>query len=315
MNELRKDYLLDKWVIIASGRKKRPSDFVHETEEVGGVCYFCPGNENMTPPEICRVEEGGKWAIRCFPNKFPAVSLEDGKKQDGFLTSRPAYGEHEIVVETSRHDEDFADLSVERIVMALEVYSGRIEELKRRNGIKYVSLFRNKGNGAGASFAHSHAQIISLPMVPPEVLEKIEVSKRYAKEKGACPYCGIWKKEVKSERQIFEDENVAAFAPYASRFPFAAQVMPKRHIGQLGEMTAEEKRSFATAIKKILKKLDLEMGDPAYNMLFHIAPVSDEMHLHVEVFPRVSKYAGFEFGTGIIINIVPPEEAAEFYRS
>ncbi|ODS39428.1 MAG: hypothetical protein A7316_11065 [Candidatus Altiarchaeales archaeon WOR_SM1_86-2] len=304
-NELRKDYILDNWVIISPARKKRPRDFKKKEEEVKeGICYFCPGNEHLTPPEISRVEENGRWIIRCFPNKFPAVSLEGGS----------AHGEHEIVVETNEHGKELEDLSVDHLVKVLDFYSWRIEKLKSKEGVEYVVLFRNKGKEAGASFTHTHAQLISLPLVPPIVKEKIAASKKYADENGTCPYCDILKKEMGGERRILEDENACAFAPFASRFPFEAWIMPKRHIGRIGSMNEDEKRSFAKVFKKIMLKLRSMLGDPDYNLLFYLAPAGDELHFHLEICPRIAKWAGFEFGSGIIINTMGPEDAAGFYR-
>ena len=316
MNELRKDYILDRWVIISTERKKRPNDFIEGGGKVKeGICYFCPGNEHLTPPEISRVEENGEWIIRCFPNKFPAVSLEQGEKQENFLKKYPAYGEHEIVVETNKHGEELEDLGVEHLVKVLDTYGERIDEMMGKEGVKYAVLFRNEGSFAGASFIHTHTQIISLPIIPPIVKEKIDAQAEYLKSNGTCPYCDIWKKEMKSERKITEDDNIAAFAPYASRFPFEVWIMPKRHVGKISSLSKDEKHSFAVMFKKIMTKLDSMLNNPPYNLLFYVAPEGDDLHFHIEICPRLAKWAGFEFGSGIVINTMSPEDAAEFYRN
>jgi len=200
------------------------------------------------------------------------------------------------------------------LVKVLDFYSGRIEKLKSKEGVEYVVLFRNKGKEAGASFTHTHAQLISLPLVPPDVKEKIAASKKYADENGTCPYCDIWKEEMEGERRIMEDENACAFTPFASRFPFEVWIMPKRHLGQIGSMNEYEKRSFVKIFKKIMLKLRSMLGNPDYNLLFYLAPAGDELHFHLEICPRIAKWAGFEFGSGIIINTMSPEDAAGFYK-
>jgi len=291
MNELRKDYILDRWVIIAKGRGKRPQHFVQKPRKVKEkVCFFCPGNEDSTPPEIARVEEKGKWIIRNFPNKFPATKW------------------HEIIVETPNHDECLGDIGVEHIAKVLRMYSERQRAIEKSSRVKYVSIFKNSGEMGGASLPHSHTQLIGLTMIPPLVKDEVRASK------GDCSFCEVWKEEVKSSRLVYEDEYTAVFAPFASRFPFEAWMMPKRHIGSLDEMDKKEMVSFAGALKKVLSALNSSLNYPPYNFVLHHAPEGKDLHFHLELLPRLSRFAGFEFGTGIVINTMPPELAAEHYR-
>jgi len=298
MNELRKDYLLNRWVIIAKGRGKRPQHFVQKPGKIKEkVCFFCPGNEDTTPPEISRVEEKGKWIIRCFPNKFPATDW------------------HEIIVETPDHTENLGDLSVDHIVKVLEMYSERHIAMGANPKVKYVSIFKNKGEIAGASLPHSHTQLVGLTSVPPLVSKEIRASRK------KCPFCTIWRDEVKSSRLVYENRYTAAFAPFASRFPFEVWLMPKRHVGTLVEMKRKEMTSFAETLKRILSALNSSLNYPPYNFVLHYAPEGlhhapkcKDLHLHLELLPRLSKFAGFEFGTDIIINVMPPEIAADHYR-
>ena len=310
-NELRKDYVLDRWVIVATGRGKRPDEFrkTREYETKAGVCYFCPGNESMTPPEISRVREGEGWSIRVFPNKFPAVTLDADKS----MSATPAYGEHDVIVETPQHDKGLSDLPVEHLARVLEVYSQRIEELSRREGIAYVMAFKNWGREAGASLEHTHTQLVSTPFVPKLVKEELEAARVYKSEKGSCPYCDAWKKEVSSERLIMQDENIAAFTPYASRVPMEAWIMPKRHVGRLKDLGGNELSSMAAALKTTLGKLK-GLGDTPYNYYLHISPENEDYHMHIEILPKMAVWAGFELGSEVYINTLTPEAAAEYYR-
>ena len=314
-NELRRDYFLDRQVIIAVGRGKRPTDYKHggAGEEDGGkACFFCPGNEHTTPPEISRIGEGGRWVVRVFPNKFPAVKPEGGEAADAV---EPAYGYHEVVVESPEHGETVADLSVDRIAEVLEVYSRRIDYMLSDPRVKYALVFKNHGKTAGASLSHTHTQIISLPVVPELVRMEAEAAGRYSGDKGTCPICDAWKKESKGPRAVWEDGKTAAFAPYASRSPMEAWIMPKRHVRQLSELTGEERLSLAEGLKLVLRRLNEGLGNPPYNMYFHVSPADGDLHLHAEILPRLSVWAGFEMGSGIMINTMPPETAAGFYRS
>lgn len=312
MNELRKDYLLDRWVIIASGRSKRPQLVEGQAPAGEGkkkTCFFCPGSEHTTPPEISRVSVDGQWIIRVFPNKYPALTLEEGDRVEGeSYTMRPAYGSHEVIVESSRHDADLADLSVSHLMKVFDVYQERINALQEVEGIKYVLVFKNKGAEGGASLEHTHTQVTALPVVPPLVKRELEA----VKKSGGCPFCEILSRELGSGRRVFEDEHVAVFTPYASRFPYEVWLMPKEHRKTLGELTGEEKESMADALKKLLTKIN--SGFSAYNFYMHVAPKDDDLHFHIELFPKSSRWAGFEYGSDIIINTTTPEYAAEYYR-
>ena len=317
MNELRKDYLLDRWVIIAKDRMQRPDQFVkkHVCEKKEGFCFFCPGSESSTPQEIARFEVDGRWAIRVFPNKFSATTSEYKDFGRGLFLGKSAYGKHEVIVETPDHEKRLGDLSDKYMEKVLDMYVSRISENKKDPRIKYVLLFKNEGDEAGTSLVHSHSQLISLGIVPPAVMDEVRAARRYKKDKGRCAYCDIWKKESTGERRIWEDKQVALFAPYASRFPFEAWVVPKRHVTTPEDMSAKEKRSFAKAFMKLIRRLDSSLNYPPYNFYFHISPTGGDLHFHAAICPRIARWAGFELGSGIIINTLPPEAAAEHYRA
>ena len=317
MNELRKDYFRDRWVIIASDRFKRPDQFAKKAADKKCLksCFFCPGRESETPPEIGRIEENGKWIVRCFPNKFPATSEEFVPESvDGLFARRSAYGRHEVIVETPDHEKNLGDLSVEHIAKLVDMYAERLEENKKDPLIKYVLLFKNQGEDAGTSIEHTHSQLVSLPIIPPDASAESSAFKTYMQEHCSCPLCDAWKAEVKRDRRIFEDERVAVFAPYASRFPFEALIVPKRHTASLEFLDADERSSIAKALKYVLGSLDSSLNYPSYNFYLHCAPKGQDLHFHIDVCPRISKWAGFELGSGIIINTVPPEAAAGHYR-
>ncbi len=316
MNELRKDYLLDEWVIIAAGRGKRPNDFTQkqEAEEETGTCFFCPGNEHLTPPEISRVEADGKWAIRVFPNKFPAVSKDEAEPSGGLLSMQAAYGVHEIVADTNDHAKTLSDMPVEHIVCVFDVYMERIEALSADERTKYVAVFKNHKKMAGASLSHSHTQIISTSMLPPLVRREADAVRQYSADHGSCPHCDAWRGELQGDRRIADDEYTAAFAPYASRFNFEAMVLPKRHVANFSDLDGEERISFCATLKNILVRLRNGLGDPGYNYFLHYAPGAEDLHFHLKICPKLSTWAGFEHTTGIIINTMPPETAAAFYR-
>lgn len=311
MGVLRKDYLLERWVYYATERNKRPREFKEDNTINTKTCFFCPGNEHLTPKEIGRVEEKNTWKIRWFPNKFPVVELKGNSKintNNKFLKEGNPYGTHEIIAETRDHKKQLSDLSIEHIKEIFDVYRLRIKVLSKLKGIKYVTVFRNQGSNAGTSLIHSHTQIAALPLLLDDVMDKVKAAKRFRK----CPYCGIIKLESKSKRKIIDNKNIIAFAPYASRFNFEAWIFPKRHVKNIIAMNDDELYDMASALKKILLKL--KKLNVSHNFFLHYAPSQTDLHFHIEITPRVAKWGGFELSTGAIINSVMPEDAARFYR-
>lgn len=324
MPELRKDYLLNEFVIIAKERSKRPQDFIKKNNQIENnnnkinsdikkdIDFFEKGNENLTPPEIGRRENQNGWYIRYFQNKFPAV-LEEGdnnlKTENQFFTFSDAVGTHEVIVDVPDIKDELADLSTEHIKELLKVYNERIIELSKNNKIKYVSVFKNHLEEAGASIKHSHSQVIGLNVVPKNIMKKIEISKKHGKE----IYKNIIEIEKKSERFVFENDNAIAFTPFASKYPFELWIFPKRYVNKIEELNEEELIDISKILKSTLLKLK-EINAP-YNFFIHYAPNEHEMHLHFIICPRLNLYGGFELSTEIIINTVSPEEAAKFYKS
>lgn len=298
MLELRKDYILDRYVIIAEKRKTRPHE-LHHDEKIREIesCFFCPGNEHTTPPEIGRVEYKGKWKIRWFPNKFPF--LQEGTK---------AHGYHEVIVETAEHSKQLWDLGENDILELLKVYSLRITELTKKRGIKYVSLFKNHGRDGGTSILHTHTQVAAVGYVPALILDEITASHKGKK----CLYCGIVKKEAKSKRKAYENRDFVAFCPYASRFNFEIWIFPKGHIREIAELDDSQLLNLSKILKKTLLKL--KWLNCSYNYYLHSSPNGEDLHFHIEITPRIAIWGGFEFSTDTVINSVSPENAAGFYR-
>lgn len=308
MGELRKDYVLERWVVVSSQRAKRPHELQKSVTKQTGICYFCPGNENMTPPEIGRVVRNGGWQLRWFENKFPALKPEGNFKpitDNRFYAHAAAYGYHEVLVETPRHDRQLAELSVDDIEEVLRIYARRILALEEKPNIRYVSVFKNHGYLGGTSIVHSHSQIMAIAIVPPEIEAKLAAMKRFL----SCPYCEVVRSERNSGRKCFENSDFVAFTPYASRFNYEIWIFPLQHIARLEEVNFS---SLADIVRKVLQKIGKANLD--YNMIVQYGPKGEDFHFHIEVCPRSAIWAGFEFTSGIVINSVSPEDAARFYR-
>jgi UDPglucose--hexose-1-phosphate uridylyltransferase len=326
MPELRKDPIIGRWVIIATERGKRPSDFVSETKEPrDGFCSLCPGNEAKTPPEVYALRPDGSlpntpgWRLRVVPNKFPALVAEGQLEETstGVFDWMTGVGEHEVIIETPRHHARLTDLAVGEVADILWAYRERIRTLKKDTYLRSVMVFKNHGAAAGASLDHSHSQLIALPIVPKRVFEEMTGAKTYYNDHHQCIFCDIIKQERAAEVRIIEErEGVCAVAPFASRFPFETWIIPQDHNSSFEEVESYD--GLAQVLLGVLRRLDSVLENPPYNFVIHTSPFGDAnnayYHWHLEIIPRLTKVAGFEWGTGFYINPTPPEEAAHYLR-
>jgi len=329
MPELRKDPIIGRWVIIATERAKRPTDFAVEPKEpTPTFCPFCEGNEDKTPPEITAYRAPGTapnrpgWRLRVVPNKFPALQIEGNldKRGVGVYDRMNGIGAHEVIIETPQHAISLTALSPEQIQDVLWAYRDRLNDLKRDVRFTYGMVFKNVGKTAGASLEHSHSQIIVLPTVPRTVADEMRGSKVFYEYRGRCLFCDIISQELEDgDRVVLDTDNFLAYEPYAARFPFETWVVPKRHMSHFEDIARQGTEELARCLKTTLAKIEQALNMPAYNYIIHTSPFDvaqiDHYHWHIEIIPRLTRVAGFEWGTGFYINPVPPEAAAEFLRN
>jgi UDPglucose--hexose-1-phosphate uridylyltransferase len=333
MPELRKDPIVNRWVIIASERARRPLDAAQwgpPPDRRPGICPFCPGQESRTPPEILayRPHDGPAsrrdapgWSLRVFPNKFPALIVEGDldRRGEGVYDRMHGVGAHEVIVETPEHGKPFAQLDEAHMASVFHAMRDRMSDLSRDMRFRYVMVFKNHGRAAGATLTHSHSQLIALPIVPKVVVEEMEGAREYHRWKERCVFCDIWRQEVKErERLVYENGEFVVIEPYAPRFPFETWVLPRRHRSTFEDVGREEMLLLANAMRTALRKLDVALDGAPYNFMLHTSPFPERhnpaYHWHIEIMPTLSQVAGFEWGSGFYINPTPPEEAARYLR-
>ncbi len=328
MPELRKDPIIGRWVIISSERGKRPTDFQEDKpRKKGGFCPFDPGNEHTTPPEILAYRENGTmpntqgWSLRVVANKFPALQIEGdlNKQGEGVFDKMNGIGAHEVIIETPLHDATLATLPLKAVEDTLWAYRDRILDLKKDNRLQYVLVFKNEGEAAGASLEHSHSQLIALPIVPKRVREEIDGARAYYDYKERCVFCDIIRQELNAgTRIVSENKDFVALEPFTPRFPFETWILPKRHGSHFEEAKTQEFPTLADILQSTLRRLDKILNVPPYNYMLHSLPFreteNEYYHWHLEVMPKLTKVAGFEWGSGFYINPTAPEEAAKFLR-
>ena len=338
MPELRKDPVTGRWVIIATERAKRPQDFAASQDAVPtDACPFCAGHEAMTPPEIFAVRPPNSapntpgWQVRVVPSVAPVLRIEGNldRRGHGVYDVMRGIGAHEVIIESAAHRRDLDQLTDDEMHAVMRTYQGRINDLQQDPRFKYVLLFKNHGRASGASrIPHVRSQLIATPATPKRVKEELEGAKRYFDYRERCLYCDVIAQERESGARVtMESDHTIVLAPFASRFPFELCVLPKRHSCDFSSATDEELRDIGRTLRQLLRRLKATLGDPPYNYILHTAPfrraggpgarwktIKDDYHWHVEIMPRLTRVAGFEWGTGFYINPTPPEDAAKYLR-
>lgn len=329
MPELRKDPISGRWVIISTNRGKRPSDFGRTIEERrGGFCPFCGGNEATTPPEVLAYRDPKTlpnttgWSLRVVPNKFPALQIEGGlhKVGEGMFDKMNGVGAHEVLIETPKHDMTIPQMELKDVENMFWGFRDRILDLKKDERFKYIMVFKNHGSAAGASLEHPHSQLIALPIVPLVVQTEMEGASTYYNYKDRCVFCDIIHQEQTMQaRLVSENDDFIVLCPYAPRFPFETWILPKHHSSVFEDCRKGEYTNLARALQQTITRMDKVLQDPPYNFIIHNAPLHEDhevpyYHWHIEIMPKLTKIAGFEWGTGFYINPTPPEDAATFLR-
>jgi UDPglucose--hexose-1-phosphate uridylyltransferase len=319
---MRLNPLTGRWVTIVAERARRPTDFVPLADELeiyaGGPCPFCPGSEDSTPPALETVDEGGGWRMRVVPNLYPAFDGESGfvvHHLGPVHVSAEASGIHEVFVYTHDHDGGIDRLDDEDAAEFMQALRRRLREHAAASGVRYTQVIINHGRVAGASLAHPHAQILGLPFVPGEILDEERAFARFA---GGCVICTTIEAELADEdRVVFADDEVACVAPFWSGAPYELLLMPRRHELHLQDADTDSLEAMGRAIRDAVAHLESALGSVPYNLVFHTAPHehSGEYHWHVHLWPNLVTEAGFERGTGVLINVMPPEVAAETLRA
>jgi UDPglucose--hexose-1-phosphate uridylyltransferase len=329
MPELRQNFFSKEWVIIATERAKRPEELftqraVETIPPVVDTCVFCPGNESKTPHEILRLPENAKepWSVRVIPNKFAALSSEvQPTRSLQHLRRRiEGFGFHEVIIEGPDHSRCMALLPDEQVANVLRAYQERYNTLSHDRRINHITIFKNHGAEAGASQPHPHSQLIATPVIPSQVRHRLFEALRHYDDVGECMFCHMVEREIEDQtRIVMKSERFVVMEVFASATPFATYIFPLRHQASFGNISDFEMADLARVLRTFLAKLYVGLGNPALNYTIRSAPAdysaARHFHWYLSVIPRLTRTAGFELGSGMFINTVLPEAAAEFLRN
>ncbi len=330
MSELRKDPIVDRWVIISKARAARPQELSDRPQprNASRVCPFCEGHEDATTPEVAAIRRAESlpdstgWQVRVVPNKYPALDMSatTGFQVQGLNHSVPAVGVHEVIIESPRHLCTTTELTDAEYADVLRIYRQRLLELRNDSRLVAPLIFKNVGTAAGASIEHLHSQLTVLPIVPLELAAELRGAAVYAQAHGRCVYCQLLADELEQQiRMVEQTPNFVAFCPFASRMPLETWILPRQHQADFDSLADALVLELAQLTRSVTAKIESALDHPAYNYIIHTAPFDtssfDHYHWHIEIIPRVTKTAGFEWGSGYFINPMPPEEAAALMRS
>jgi len=317
MTEMRLDPLSGRWVVISEARAKRPDAFVLHAERLEHEplkpCPFCPGHEEDTPPALVTYDEEGAWRVRVIPNLYPAFEGDEPfvvENRGPVFTAGSAGGIHEVLVLSPDHAAAWPDLSNGQAGLVMRAIRDRMAMHASTANLRYSQAIVNAGREAGASVEHPHGQLLGMSFVPREVAEE---QARFARFTARCLLCTtIEAEESVRQRIVYRDENVVVLCPYWSSAPYEMLVLPRHHGPHLHTTDDVDVDAVGTALALALRAMVAAIGDVAYNLVFHSAPyrLGEPYHWHVHIVPKATTRAGFEMGTGVAINIVPPELAA-----
>ncbi len=329
-SEIRYDVASGDWVVVASGRAKKPEMFKQEERAKEVVserdCPFCDF-DNLQNAKVS-FEDGKKvdkltenWSAICIPNKFPAFLPSDElerRNENSLYQTINAVGFHEVII-TRDHHKSLGELPQGKVREVFALYKDRYLELKEKKHVNYISIFHNHGKEAGASIAHPHSQILTTPLIDVDLNKALEKGRLYHENKRNCIYCRMneWDME-KRTRIVYENDHFLVICPFASKVAFQTIISPKNHLAYFEDISEEELDFLADAMRVALSKIYKGLNDPPYNFYLHCAP-SDGMnhsyyHWHWTILPKTSIWGGFELGARMEISTIKPEKAAEYLK-
>jgi UDPglucose--hexose-1-phosphate uridylyltransferase len=351
-SELRHDWLADRWVIVAPQRSERPEDYSHIVSVLNDSteCPFCYGHEFETPGTLASYSSADvngslSWQVRVVPNKFPAVngvkyrvdSMQSAESPHFPLTPplesesvngagidlyvrRQLTGGHEVIIESPLHLQSLSQLDRETVGLVFRAYRDRLAYWRHERNASYAVVFKNVGYDAGASLAHTHSQLIATNILPTEVQRHVTRMEEYERIEGTCLFCRMLAEESEQGVRIV-DRTAAftAFCPFASRLPSMVNIVPNQHASSFESLDEVALDELAWLMHKLIRRIEHCYPKAAYNFVIHTAPIdkqdSSAFHWRMELFPRITKVAGFEWGSDCYINPISPEFAATLLRT
>ena len=329
MSELRRDPISGRWVILTPDHSRRPADFTPPAAPIvdASACPFCEGREAIAGDELLAWRTNNSqpntpgWQVRVVPNREPALRVEGdlGQASDGLFQRHGGLGAHEVIIESPRHSDSWSTMSEEAIGRVLWAWRVRIEDLQRDFRLRSFVIVKNHGAAAGARQDHAHSQLVAYPFPPSVIESELARGMQHFAATQQCLFCDVIREEAAlNQRVITADEQVIVLAPFAPRVPFETWVVPREHAPHFHSASEGLLQAVAKHLRDLIRRLDAALLKPPFNLWVHTAPISDAareaFHWHIEVLPRLRPVSGVEWGSGVRVNPIPPEEAAQVLR-
>ncbi len=329
MSELRKDPVVDRWVIITDDPALSPSIPLSAPQSQDkAFCPFCRGSEHLCPPEILAnrppdsLANDERWNLRVIPNRVPFLVIEEDLKRhaEGIYDMVSGVGANEVIIETPHHGRRQSAMDREELENLFWAYRDRIIDLKKDRRMRHVLIYKNSGKPSGATIDHTYSLLLALPIVPRDIVDELHGAQKHFDYKERCIYCDIISQEIRQEQRIIAETNTfLAIEPYAPRMPFETWILPKRHSCRFEEIEPKEVGDLSVIFKEVLAKLDRALNNPPYNYALHSAPFDSAYdryyHWHMEILPRISIQSGLEWVSDLYVHSTAPEDAAHFLRN
>jgi UDPglucose--hexose-1-phosphate uridylyltransferase len=328
MSEWRHDLLANRWVLIAPERAHRPNASRREPS-CGPLTDdpFAEGAEDDTTPEVLAIRDPHSrpnqpgWQVRVITNKYPAVHPDDVAipHDDGWFRRAPGGGVHEVIIECPQPETHLSRLPVGHLQRVLQAYRDRLATLRHEAKWRYAIVFKNHGPAAGATLGHAHSQLMALPFVPGVVTEELAVVRQHRDRTGQSFFADwLAREQAAGVRIVHESAGHVSLCPFASRFAYEICLLPKTPSPQFDALADADLADLAGHLRDVLHRLEQAADDPPYNFVLRTAPFHDAdveaFSWRLEILPRITRVAGYEWGTGWFINLMPPEVAAEQMR-
>lgn len=329
MSEFRQNPFTGQWVVMAANRAERPSDFrPSPAQKTGAICPFCRGHEGDTPEHLLAVSKGlapaslADWDLRVIPNKYPALTTSPPPASaNGVAGERlPGWGSQEVIIESAAHRTSTSELSNEEAEALFLVYQLRMKAAAKIQGAKHVVIFKNVGPGAGATIEHGHSQLVVLPHVPQNIVRETQRLGEHRQSRGSDLWEEVLAAELRAGSRILAaGEHVVALCPYAARWPYEIWLVPREPQPDYRAERERVVRECGRLMREMVARLERAARPTSYNYLLFSGPLNvaadSPFRWRVELFPRLTVPAGFEWGAECWMNPVPPEISAVALRA
>jgi UDPglucose--hexose-1-phosphate uridylyltransferase len=331
MHELRKDPLLNRWVVVL--KDSMPPDYYREITNIAKKdfspkdCPLCMENKHLK--EIFSIRDNSnRWFTKVIPSINPIFQIECdlGRKGIGMYDKMNSVGANEIIIESSDHNKPSEEVGIDQFIRVIKTYKNRISELEKDPRLRYTFIYKDTGKSAEKFHFHPHSQVISTPVIPKGIKEELDGARSYFQYKERCIFCDVLNEELRMEKRIImESRNFVSFVPFAPSSAFDFWLLPKRHNCAFQDIDEDEIEDLSLVLVTLIKKIKKLFKDLSYSYIIHSAPnrmprrnhwhtLGEDFHWHIEVMLNLTTKNNFEWNSEFCLLTTSPEDAAKYIK-